>query len=923
MQPAADAPAANRPQPMQPGEERDESLRRLQEFVQRELAKVKEKPTQLQKFAGWIDKQLRAEDLELFSFQGQAHLKVSRTSLADISRVERTSEEIAKLPWDAEIRDVANFLSNVLRQLYRKFSSDNVEVRQNYDYILVALTDAFLDMTAKKAKTSPKDEPIFIVHVGTEKGEYLPGKLFHHGPMATQLQLSLNFTCDPEAPPETRACGPQMMAVFSEVRNLTASNVGHAQVLSTYVAHCVLRPDRAVQNVPAEGPHGVQLVQNRPTGERWHLLSLLHSTIYNNLRFAIWTATDKVDERMCRPLCLGVNNDAIYLYINPNVDEAQLSFVGQLVLRTARPLAGDRQSVSFQALRQALVRMDETEDASIFGLLRARQRDVIQGEVSGPLWATLGLEWSEQLFLTPEQAIALRDTNVVNQLAFSHNLETLTRELSKFPLAHTLQSMSKQLESDLKSGAALRLNNPSHNFCGPLLNKNVTAIPINTREAHHVAAFLGLSSRTKVHSKDFRSVDGVDVSLGSPSFSQAAAWGSEAVVMWEFVPFSDPSRQHGRSRPITKKRVKMSFPYSVHVSPPVVTLQPGDRSRLESVDPGVRKAATVGVSWPVDNGQMAFEVHTIGVRVFSPATPVRFMEQEPGAAPQQAAHVLPATNVNGSRSQVADLEVSIRVLQSKKDQLRDLRAKLGGKPRGYAQQKKKETTSAASEVPEDGKDFLVTEEDDLVVAESKRLAQEIDQEYQRRVADAKAKRAQRQEDFEAEARRKWQASERSRAEKGHPTRSFLSWLRVKTKRIARRLKWLRQRLRDAMRTLKRKWAKLLVERAGEGGAIVTPKLNFHSFRRISRRVRRVMQLLGHCSFVDNQLTYACRRAGVLLIITDECYTTKNCPRCFKDNNHVGASEVFECQACGYKADRDGKATAALQQRLRVLLERKR
>lgn len=103
--------------------------------------------------------------------------------------------------------------------------------------------------------------------------------------------------------------------------------------------------------------------------------------------------------------------------------------------------------------------------------------------------------------------------------------------------------------------------------------------------------------------------------------------------------------------------------------------------------------------------------------------------------------------------------------------------------------------------------------------------------------------------------------------------------------------------------------------------MITPKLNFHAFKRarISRRVRRSLQVLAHCSFVDHELRDACRAKSVLLVVTGEAHTTKTCCACFAVNNKVGASEVFKCPKCGYQAPRDGKAALSILQRLLALL----
>ena len=187
----------------------------------------------------------------------------------------------------------------------------------------------------------------------------------------------------------------------------------------------------------------------------------------------------------------------------------------------------------------------------------------------------------------------------------------------------------------------------------------------------------------------------------------------------------------------------------------------------------------------------------------------------------------------------------------------------------------------------------------------------------------KEERQRTQEEIIQLEQKQYEQNERARQGRPDPPkeRSFKEWLRIRAKRLNRKLKWTRQQQRRSLKHWKRKWAKKLVTAAGRGGTIVTPKLNFHSFKGMTRRVRRVLQLIGHCGFVDNELTHACRRAGVLLVITNERYTTKNCPACFEDNNSVGASKIFICPTCRYEGPRDGKAGLSLFQRFGVMLHR--
>jgi transposase len=179
----------------------------------------------------------------------------------------------------------------------------------------------------------------------------------------------------------------------------------------------------------------------------------------------------------------------------------------------------------------------------------------------------------------------------------------------------------------------------------------------------------------------------------------------------------------------------------------------------------------------------------------------------------------------------------------------------------------------------------------------------------------------KKEEIKEDAERRWRRNNDARKQQRKTERTFSQWLRIDAKRKRRMLKFRRQRLHNFVATKKRQWSAKIAQAAGEGGVVIVPKLNFHKFeRRLSRKVvRRSMQLLAHCSFVDRELTDACRVHKTLLVITGESHTTKTCPCCFAMNDKVGASKVFQCLECGYKAHRDGKGALCNCQRLFAFL----
>ncbi len=72
-----------------------------------------------------------------------------------------------------------------------------------------------------------------------------------------------------------------------------------------------------------------------------------------------------------------------------------------------------------------------------------------------------------------------------------------------------------------------------------------------------------------------------------------------------------------------------------------------------------------------------------------------------------------------------------------------------------------------------------------------------------------------------------------------------------------------------------------------------------------RRSRRTNQEVGALEFgrLEQYLGYKLRRHGIRLIPISEAYTSQTCPRCGHLNKVAG--RTYHCQACGYRAHRDG------------------
>ena len=75
-------------------------------------------------------------------------------------------------------------------------------------------------------------------------------------------------------------------------------------------------------------------------------------------------------------------------------------------------------------------------------------------------------------------------------------------------------------------------------------------------------------------------------------------------------------------------------------------------------------------------------------------------------------------------------------------------------------------------------------------------------------------------------------------------------------------------------------------------------------RQIGRKTVRGINLLGHCRFRD----YLSYRASLVndrqVIVMNEAFTSKTCGACGFIHKELGASKIYNCPKCSYKADRD-------------------
>lgn len=74
-------------------------------------------------------------------------------------------------------------------------------------------------------------------------------------------------------------------------------------------------------------------------------------------------------------------------------------------------------------------------------------------------------------------------------------------------------------------------------------------------------------------------------------------------------------------------------------------------------------------------------------------------------------------------------------------------------------------------------------------------------------------------------------------------------------------------------------------------------------KKLNQKIKRVMSMYSFHSF-KTKLEYKCQMYNKKLIICDESFTSKTCTNCGELNYNLGSSEIFKCNNCKIKIDRD-------------------
>lgn len=83
----------------------------------------------------------------------------------------------------------------------------------------------------------------------------------------------------------------------------------------------------------------------------------------------------------------------------------------------------------------------------------------------------------------------------------------------------------------------------------------------------------------------------------------------------------------------------------------------------------------------------------------------------------------------------------------------------------------------------------------------------------------------------------------------------------------------------------------------------TYKMVLKATRKINRKSVRNMLTWSFGRFAAH-LEQAAKRNGVLVVRTNESYTSKTCPHCGKIHHKLGGNKVFKCPHCGFTSPRD-------------------
>jgi putative transposase len=124
-------------------------------------------------------------------------------------------------------------------------------------------------------------------------------------------------------------------------------------------------------------------------------------------------------------------------------------------------------------------------------------------------------------------------------------------------------------------------------------------------------------------------------------------------------------------------------------------------------------------------------------------------------------------------------------------------------------------------------------------------------------------------------------------------------------RLKRSLKKVRRRIENRIQnvigTFHKKIANFLCTNYN---TIVIPKLNFHKFKNMNRRIKSKFIILSHCKFVDRLIMKSKMYSNCNVKVITEEYTSKTCSCCGFIKNDLGPKKIFKCDKCHKELCRD-------------------
>lgn len=116
---------------------------------------------------------------------------------------------------------------------------------------------------------------------------------------------------------------------------------------------------------------------------------------------------------------------------------------------------------------------------------------------------------------------------------------------------------------------------------------------------------------------------------------------------------------------------------------------------------------------------------------------------------------------------------------------------------------------------------------------------------------------------------------------------------------------MRRKIQSLVKDLQNKVASFLVK---EYKVIFLPTFStsemvVKSSRKLNKRTVRKMLSWSHYKFQEHLIQMAARH-HVLVVLCNESYTSKTCPKCGHIHEKLGGNKTFQCPKCDFKAHRD-------------------